>query len=90
LASFDRTDTDVEIKEVDRYPPTELEWLATTAFNHGVDCFLQENDGQCKVWAEKAFILAQWLDDEGALRDLLMEKYASLKLRDPNAEGTTG
>ncbi|KAH8730487.1 meiosis protein SPO22/ZIP4 like-domain-containing protein [Phaeosphaeriaceae sp. PMI808] len=68
--------------DVNRYPPTELEWLATTTFNHAVDCFLQDNDEKCKQWAENAFILAQWLEDGGALRDVLMEKYASLKLQD--------
>ncbi|KAF1916890.1 meiosis protein SPO22/ZIP4 like-domain-containing protein [Ampelomyces quisqualis] len=67
--------------ETGRYPPTELEWLATTAFNHAVDYYLQDDDRLCKKWAEQAFILAQWLEDHGALRDLLMEKYASLKLQ---------
>jgi hypothetical protein len=72
---------DNNLKQVDRYPPTELEWLATSAFNHGVDYYVQENDKECKKWAEQAFVLAQWLEDDGALRDLLMEKCASLKLR---------
>lgn len=71
---------DSDNKETGRYPPTELEWLATTAFNHAVDYYLQDDDKLCKKWAEQAFILAQWLEDDGALRDLLMEKYASLKL----------
>jgi hypothetical protein len=72
---------DSELKQVHRYPQTELEWLATSAFNHSVDYYLQDNDKECKKWAEQAFILAQWLEDEGALRDMLMEKYASLKLQ---------
>ncbi|KAH7398979.1 meiosis protein SPO22/ZIP4 like-domain-containing protein [Phaeosphaeria sp. MPI-PUGE-AT-0046c] len=67
--------------EVNHYPPTELEWLSTTAFNHAVDYYLQENDALCKKWAEQAFMLAQWLEDNGTLRDLLMEKYATLKLQ---------
>lgn len=74
-------EADCDTKETGRYPPTELEWLATTAFNHAVDYYLQEDDKLCKKWAEQAFILAQWLEDNGALRDLLMEKYASLKLQ---------
>jgi hypothetical protein len=73
---------DDELKEVDRYPTTELEWLATTAYNPGVDYFLREDDEKCKVWAEKAFVLAQWLDDKGALRDDMMERYASLQLKE--------
>lgn len=74
-------EADSDTKENGRYPPTELEWLATTSFNHAVDYYLQEDDKLCKKWAEQAFILAQWLEDNGALRDLLMEKYASLKLQ---------
>jgi hypothetical protein len=73
---------DDELKAVDQYPTTELEWLATTAFNHGVDYFLREEDKKCKFWAEKAFVLAQWLDDKGALRDDMMERYASLQLKE--------
>lgn len=72
---------DDELKEVDRYPPTELEWLATTTFNRGIDYFLQEDDESCKKWANQAFTLAQWLEDGGALRDVLMEKFATLQLQ---------
>jgi hypothetical protein len=71
---------DDEIKEDGRYPPTELEWLATSTFNHAVDYYLQENDKMCTKWAEQALVLASWLEDDGRLRDLLMEKYASLGL----------
>lgn len=77
---YGNEDADDELKEVDHYPKTELEWLATTAFNHAVDYFLQENDDKCKAWAEMAFLLAQWIDDNGSLRDVLMAKYAMLKL----------
>lgn len=65
-------------KEFNHYPTTELEWLATTSFNHGVDYYLQENDEKCRVWAEKGIQLAQWAEDCGQLRDLLMEKYSGL------------
>jgi hypothetical protein len=78
--TVDVDSADDEIKDVDRYPPTELEWLATTAFNHSVDYYLQENDEMCRKWANQAFILAQWLEDDGALRTHLMEKFASLGL----------
>lgn len=71
---------DDEIKEAGRYPPTELEWLATTTFNHAVDYYLQENDDLCMKWAQQAFILASWLEDGDGLRGLLMERYASLGL----------
>ncbi|CAI6268821.1 unnamed protein product [Periconia digitata] len=59
------------------YPATELEWLATTTFNHAVDYFVQENDAKCKEWAEKALALAAWAQGEG-LRHVLMDKYSQL------------
>jgi hypothetical protein len=77
----DETDSaDDDIKEAGRYPPTELEWLATSTFNHAIDYYLQENDKMCTKWAQQAFVLASWLEDDGRLRDLLMEKFASLGL----------
>jgi hypothetical protein len=45
-----------------------------------VDYYLQENDEMCKKWANQAFILAQWLEDDGVLRTYLMEKFAGLGL----------
>ncbi|KAH7075854.1 meiosis protein SPO22/ZIP4 like-domain-containing protein [Paraphoma chrysanthemicola] len=72
--------TDDETKAATPYPRTELEWLATTAFNHGVDYYLQENDKKCKEWAEQSFMIASWLDDDGALRDMLMQRYKPLTL----------
>lgn len=76
----DSDSADDEIKETDRYPATELEWLATTTFNHAIDYYMQENDEACTNWAQHSFVLAQWLEDGGALGGLLMEKYASLGL----------
>ncbi|KAH7090298.1 meiosis protein SPO22/ZIP4 like-domain-containing protein [Paraphoma chrysanthemicola] len=72
--------TDDETKAATPYPRTELEWLATTAFNHGVDYYLQENDKKSKEWAEQSFRIASWLDDEGALREMLMQRYKPLTL----------
>ncbi|KAF2199170.1 SPO22-domain-containing protein [Delitschia confertaspora ATCC 74209] len=60
------------------YPPTELEWLATTSFNHAVDYYIAEDDSKCKLWAEKALRLAECAEDGGGLRDLLAEKYSGL------------
>jgi hypothetical protein len=68
-----------ESKQPDRYPATELEWLATSSFNRAVNYYLQDNDTKCKEWAEKAMILAQWLEDDGQLRDLLMGKFSVLQ-----------
>jgi hypothetical protein len=62
----------------DRYPPVELEWLATTAFNFAVDYYVQENDDKAKIWAEKALSLTEWAEDGGGLKKSLMEKYSAL------------
>ncbi len=74
----DMIPADIESKTPEAYPKTELEWLATTTFNRAIDYYMQEDDGNCKLWAEKSFVLAQWLEDDGSLRDLLMEKFAGL------------
>lgn len=71
---------DVDIKHKDPYPATELEWLATSSFNHAIDHYVGDNDAKCKEWAEKAMTLAQSLEDNGQLRDLLMGKYSALQL----------
>ncbi|KAJ5063293.1 meiosis protein SPO22/ZIP4 like-domain-containing protein [Bipolaris maydis] len=66
-------------KETERYPRTELEWLATTAFNRAIDYYVHENDEKAKRWAEKAFVVAQWIDDAGETRDFLMKRFSILK-----------
>lgn len=71
--------TDGDTKEHESYPKTELEWLATTVFNRAIDFYLQEVDNLAKKWAEKAFVLAQWIDDGGATRDFLMGRFSKLK-----------
>lgn len=71
--------TDQKLKQSDRYPGTELEWIATSAFNRAIDYYVGDDDAKCKVWAEKAMTLAQWLEDAGRLRDLLIEKFAALQ-----------
>jgi hypothetical protein len=68
-----------EAQKPDRYPPTELEWLTTSTFNRAVDYYLQEDDANCKKWAEQSFVLAQWLEDDGLVRKLLLEKYSALQ-----------
>ena len=53
--------------------------MATSAYNRAVDYYVSEDGAKCKVWAEKAMIVAQWLEDEGQLRDLLMGKFSTLQ-----------
>jgi hypothetical protein len=74
--------TDDGPKEPNHYPPTELEWLATTSFNHAIDYYMREDDSKCRMWAEKAISLAQWAEDGGALRELLMKKFSGLVWKD--------
>jgi hypothetical protein len=50
---------DDDTKEPERYPKTELEWLATTIFNRAVDYYLQEDDDKAKKWAEKVSLAVQ-------------------------------
>jgi hypothetical protein len=78
LIHFNEHETDDGIKETNHYPPTELEWLATTTFNHAVDYYVQDNEAACQEWAHKAMTLAQWAKDGGALKDVLVKKFSSL------------
>ncbi|KAK7183868.1 hypothetical protein PSPO01_10204 [Paraphaeosphaeria sporulosa] len=75
---LDRPMTDEHVKEPYHYPATELEWLATTAFNHAVDYYVQEKDDKCKLWAEKALMLTEWAEKGSGLRGALIEKYSGL------------
>ncbi|THY47967.1 hypothetical protein D6C98_06905 [Aureobasidium pullulans] len=67
------------------YPVEELEWLATTAFNHAVDLWfasVDEGDGQdtAKAWAEKALMLSGAVTiGEGALHKALQDKWMRLR-----------
>ncbi|KAI4718779.1 hypothetical protein E4T48_05036 [Aureobasidium sp. EXF-10727] len=75
------------------YPPEELEWLATTAFNHAVDLWFAGvetgSDGQgganeqARAWAEKALMLAGSVGGAGAgvqgLHKVLQDKWMKLK-----------
>ncbi|KAF9893723.1 hypothetical protein FE257_009892 [Aspergillus nanangensis] len=64
-----------------RYPDDEIQWLATVAFNRAVDFYLASADEECRVWAEKAIVLADLADSEanrGALGRLLRQKFEAL------------
>lgn len=67
-------------KQADHYPKVELEWMATSAFNRAIDYYVADDDAKCELWAKKAMTVAQWLEDDGQLQDILMEKYAALQL----------
>jgi hypothetical protein len=75
------------------YPPEELEWLASTAFNHAVDLWFaggedgadgqEEGNEQARVWAEKALMLAGSVRGAGVgmqgLHKVLQDKWMKLK-----------
>lgn len=79
LEDVDLDSANCETQKPDRYPPTELEWLATSTFNRAVDYYLQENPAKCKKWAEQSFVLAQQLEDDGLVREFLLEKYSGMQ-----------
>ncbi|RYC63614.1 hypothetical protein CHU98_g2598 [Xylaria longipes] len=47
------------------FPPTELEWIIITAFNHGVDLFGVHEDELSKAWVFHALNIAHYLPDGG-------------------------
>jgi hypothetical protein len=75
------------------YPSEELEWLASTAFNHAVDLWFagvedqangqEEGNEQARVWAEKALMLAGSVGGVGdgmqGLHKVLRDKWMKLK-----------
>lgn len=74
------------------YPPEELEWLASTAFNHAVDLWFAgieagegqgEDNEQARTWAEKALMLAGSVGGVGVgvqgLHKVLQDKWMRLK-----------
>jgi len=50
-----------------RYPQDEIEWLASTAFNHAVDLRCASDREGCRVWGERALNLAKTVSGDNAL-----------------------
>ncbi|RYP22519.1 hypothetical protein DL765_001577 [Monosporascus sp. GIB2] len=61
------------------FPPLELEWLITTAFNHGIDLYCSDESELSKNWIAHALTLAHYHQDGGDLEALLQERYTKLK-----------
>ncbi|KAL2135925.1 hypothetical protein VTI74DRAFT_6308 [Chaetomium olivicolor] len=59
------------------WPEEELEWMATTAFNHAIDCYSAHEIERAKEWATKAINLAHYCND-GRLEEILQSKYLRL------------
>ncbi|KAK0652121.1 meiosis protein SPO22/ZIP4 like-domain-containing protein [Cercophora newfieldiana] len=68
-----------ELREGDAsWPEEELEWMASMAFNHGVDCFSSQETERAKEWVTKAINLSHYCNDEGGLERALQERYLRL------------
>ncbi|KAI0008433.1 meiosis protein SPO22/ZIP4 like-domain-containing protein [Xylariaceae sp. FL0662B] len=61
------------------FPPLELEWFITTAFNHGVELFGANEDELSKRWIAHAFTLAHYHQDGGDLERELQKRHTNLK-----------
>ncbi|GAB1313483.1 sporulation-specific protein 22 [Madurella fahalii] len=59
------------------WPEEELEWMATTAFNHAIDCYSAHEVERAKGWATKAINLAHYCNDP-KLEEILQSKYLRL------------
>lgn len=51
--------------------------MATTAFNHAIDCYSAQEIERAKDWAATAINLAHYCND-GRLQDILQSKYMQL------------
>ncbi|KAI5200557.1 hypothetical protein E4T39_05665 [Aureobasidium subglaciale] len=68
----------------EKYPQEEIEWLATTAFNHAVDLWFgdeEEGEREAREWAQKALMLAGGVEGVGVggLHKVLQDKWMRLK-----------
>ncbi|KAL2171836.1 hypothetical protein VTG60DRAFT_1533 [Thermothelomyces hinnuleus] len=61
------------------WPEEELEWMATTSFNHAIDCYSAHQAEGAQEWATKAINLAHYCND-GRLEEILQNKYLRLNL----------
>ncbi|KAI5864321.1 meiosis protein SPO22/ZIP4 like-domain-containing protein [Durotheca rogersii] len=57
----------------------EVEWFATTAFNHGVDLFGVNEDELSKQWIGHALTLAHYHQDGGDLERELQKRQVNLR-----------
>ncbi|KAK7977888.1 hypothetical protein PG996_003939 [Apiospora saccharicola] len=61
------------------FPPLELEWMAATCFNHGLDLYGSNDDETSQKWLDFAMSLAHFMQDGGVLERHLQERRTSLK-----------
>ncbi|KAK7920786.1 hypothetical protein PG985_008808 [Apiospora marii] len=61
------------------FPPLELEWMAATCFNHGLDLYGSNEDETSQKWLDFALSLAHFMQDGGVLERHLQERRTSIK-----------
>lgn len=59
-------------------PSAEVEWFASTTFNHAIDLHGRGEAAACHSWALKAMNLADYAGDSGGLKRVLEDKLAKL------------
>ncbi|KAF4966640.1 hypothetical protein FSARC_5689 [Fusarium sarcochroum] len=62
------------------FPAEDLDWIIATTFNHAIDILARGDGNLCQQWALKALDLAEYMDDEGDMRNVLRERVAKLGL----------
>lgn len=65
----------------DPYPESELQWLATTGFNHAIDLLANDDEDGATKWIETALEVARWSQDDGSLHAILTGKRRVLQER---------
>ncbi|PSR97315.1 meiosis protein SPO22/ZIP4 like-domain-containing protein [Coniella lustricola] len=62
------------------WPSEEVEWFASSAYNHAIDLYNRKDVEACRRWAQSALKLAHYSGDGGTLEALLQERYVKLGL----------
>ncbi|KAI5369758.1 putative meiosis specific protein Spo22/ZIP4/TEX11 [Septoria linicola] len=65
----------------DMYPESELQWLATTGFNHAIDLIASGQRENVKKWLDAALEVARWAQDNGTLHAILSNNRKAVEER---------
>lgn len=64
------------------WPEEELQFLAATAFNEGIDWFAADREDRVRQWVLSAACLADQCHDGGKLKSLITSRFGLLNLGD--------
>lgn len=62
------------------WPAEDVNWFASTAYNHAIDMCGRDDMTECKHWAQKAMNLAHYCRDGGHLEGLMQDYYVKYNL----------